>query len=518
MISVPSRLYAGIALATLILVCRQPHAACALDPRFELDTRTLDSSSEHPLREKTGHPLRKTSHPTGEDSAYRVKPGDHIFKILMREYGLSNRQAEALIPEVKRLNGISDIRRLRVGQLLRIPVGQAARPFRHEEPSGRGGADHEPAPVPVAREILRDDAPAHALRMVNVAAERQPDGIEAAQRVWDDLVPPTRTSFQPITIEDKNFSLSLDPTNFPTFAAADGGRILVDAAGKLPPLVRSLIEAKEPSLRIVSENPRNRKRFMASLLAGGHFYSVAENVALEFGTDPKLTVNADFKVEKTADSLLRHEVVLMNVGDNRRAMPAALSQFLHQEGFQLLEPFPARGGETRSGSDETVHQISAREPRPIADEILRALSLPVETDRNVELYGVDDGGVRLFVRADRYFENNGERYVVSYFDGDPVSYTLTRLLETRGYRVIMLDPQDDFQKVSTKILSRLRIPGSFASYQLLANRNLPYDIRLSGFKVHGLAGRTGELFLTNATIDSLFRDLLDYGGYRVVTY
>jgi len=42
-----------------------------------------------------------------------------------------------------------------------------------------------------------------------------------------------------------------------------------------------------------------------------------------------------------------------------------------------------------------------------------------------------DGGVRLFVRADRYFEDRGERYVVSYFDGDPVSYTLTRLLEIR---------------------------------------------------------------------------------------
>ncbi|BDV44119.1 peptidoglycan-binding protein LysM [Geotalea uraniireducens] len=516
MISVPSRFYAGIALAALILVCRQPRAGFALDPRFELDPRALDASPQQSLREKAGHAVRKAGHRSGEDSEYRVKAGDHIFKILMRDYGLSNREAEALIPEVKRRNGITDIRRLRVGQLLLIPLGQTRSTGNEEHAAKRQPAAQ--APVPAVAAGRREDA-AHALQMVKVAAERQqPDGVETARRVWDDLVPPTHSSFQPIAIEDKNFSLSLDPANFPTFAAADGGRILVDAGGKLPPLVRSLIEAKDPSLRIVAENPRNRKRFIASLLAGGHFYSVEENVSLEFGTDPKLTVNADFKVEKTADSLLRHDVVLLNVGDNRRAMPTALAQFLHQEGFQLLEPFPAREGESRPAVDETVHQITAREPRPLADEILRALSLPFETDRNVELYGVDDGGVRLFVRADRYFESGGDRYVVSYFDGDPVSYTLTRLLETRGYRVIMLDPQDDFQKVSGKILSRLRIPGSYASYQLLANRHLPYDIRLSGFKVHGLAGRSGELFLTNATIDPLFRDLLDYGGYRVVTY
>jgi len=37
---------------------------------------------------------------------------------------------------------------------------------------------------------------------------------------------------------------------------------------------------------------------MASLLAGARFYSVEENFSLDVGNDPKLTVRADFKIER----------------------------------------------------------------------------------------------------------------------------------------------------------------------------------------------------------------------------
>jgi hypothetical protein len=293
--------------------------------------------------------------------------------------------------------------------------------------------------------------------------------------------------------------------------------VLVDAEGKIPPLVKALIEDKDPSIRIVSENPRNRKRFMASLLAGARFYSVEENVSLEFGADPKLTVNADFKVEKTPESLLRHEVVLMNVGDYRRGMPPSLVQYLRREGFQVVEPSQA-ADERGPQKERALYHITARETRGIVDALLRALNVRYEADRNVELYGMGDGGIKLFVRADRYFEDAGDRYVVSYFDGDPITYTLTRLLETRGYRVIVLDPADGFRKVSEKLFSRMRIPGAFAKHDLLPSRDASYGIQMSGFRMRGPTGAGESAFLTNSEIDPLFRDLLDYNGYSIIAY
>ncbi|WP_236685637.1 peptidoglycan-binding protein LysM [Geobacter pickeringii] len=357
--------------------------------------------------------------------------------------------------------------------------------------------------------------PTASLIFTGVAAARAPEGVEPVRQLWDGLVPSQGQAAQPIAIEDKNFSLSLDPENFPTFAAPDGGRVLVDAGGKIPPLVRALIEAKDPSIRIVSESPRNRKRFMASLLAGARFYSVEENISLEFGSDPRLTVNADFKVEKSPDSLLHHDVVLMNVGENQRNMPPSLVQFLNREGFQVLEPLSAR--DDRAGrAPQTLYQITARDPRGVVDGLLRVLNVHCENDRNVELYGVGDGGLRLYVRADRYFEEGGSRFVVSYFDGDPVTYTLTRLLETRGYRVVVLDPKDDFRKVSEKLFARMRIPGVFARHDLLPVRESSYGVQMSGFRLRGAAGEPA--FLTNAELDPLFRDLLDANGYTIVAH
>ena len=58
----------------------------------------------------------------GHESIHVVRQGEHLFLILMQHYGLSNRAAELLIPEVMRLNGVTSPKDLKVGQRLRIPL------------------------------------------------------------------------------------------------------------------------------------------------------------------------------------------------------------------------------------------------------------------------------------------------------------------------------------------------------------------------------------------------------------
>lgn len=59
---------------------------------------------------------------SGHESIYVVQPGEYLFQILMKQYGLSDPAAERLIPEVMKLNGISSPKGLKVGQRLRIPL------------------------------------------------------------------------------------------------------------------------------------------------------------------------------------------------------------------------------------------------------------------------------------------------------------------------------------------------------------------------------------------------------------
>ncbi len=128
----------------------------AADSRFEIDLKELPKAAA-PLPAKSGHlpakAVRKSAPKassvrhvaTDGNVRYTVKPGDHIFKILMRDFGLSNQQSERIIPEIARLNGIDDIRRLRVGQELVIPLTPSKRAVRHDT---RSASEPEPAPLP----------------------------------------------------------------------------------------------------------------------------------------------------------------------------------------------------------------------------------------------------------------------------------------------------------------------------------------------------------------------------------
>lgn len=62
------------------------------------------------------------AHGSGHESIHVVLPGEHLFIILMKYYGLSNQAAEMLIPEVMRLNGVTSPKALKIGQRLRIPL------------------------------------------------------------------------------------------------------------------------------------------------------------------------------------------------------------------------------------------------------------------------------------------------------------------------------------------------------------------------------------------------------------
>jgi hypothetical protein len=92
-----------------------------------------------------------------ETRSYRVRPGDHIFKILMRDFGLTNQQAETLVPEIVRINNIADIRQLQAGQTILVPA----------EPAG-----NETGTIPLPQP--RPEATTPAVREVPLSAPLPP--------------------------------------------------------------------------------------------------------------------------------------------------------------------------------------------------------------------------------------------------------------------------------------------------------------------------------------------------------
>jgi hypothetical protein len=142
---------APLLLLALVGLATAAHAAAP----FELDLKELDRQNAAPEKPEKKKPAkakkasakharaaREEAAGSGDFARYTVKPGDHIFKILISRFGMSNEAAERLIPEIIRINNICDIRKLTVGQTLLIPKrGKTAHVARAQE------AKPQPAPA-----------------------------------------------------------------------------------------------------------------------------------------------------------------------------------------------------------------------------------------------------------------------------------------------------------------------------------------------------------------------------------
>lgn len=150
---------APLLLLALVGLATAAHAAAP----FELDLKELDrqnAAPEKPEKKKPAKAKKSTAthaRAAREEAAssggvvrYTVKPGDHIFKILVSRFGMSNEAAERLIPEIIRLNNICDIRKLTVGQTLLIPKrGKTVHAARaHEAKPQPAVKKSEPAAMP----------------------------------------------------------------------------------------------------------------------------------------------------------------------------------------------------------------------------------------------------------------------------------------------------------------------------------------------------------------------------------
>jgi hypothetical protein len=203
----------------------------------------------------------------------------------------------------------------------------------------------------------------------------------------------------------------------------------------------------------------------------------------------------------------------MNVEPHKEGFPPPLSDYLAKQGFKVIDLYSA-GQREKIHSDDQIHVLTEREPSSLADRMMSALDLGFEQNKDIDLFSMDEGGVSLRVKADRYFEKNGERFVVSFFNGDVENYTLIRLLESQNYHVIFLSPDEDFHSIADKFLAQLHLPGRYAKQDLLASGDLPYNIQMTGLMVTR-PGKRGKLFLTSSQPDRIIGELLELNGYTV---
>lgn len=160
---------AVIAVTALFTSITVTDFALAAQESFEIDVKELrrpaQSGAATPdrrvaprkvSRPATASPEADTAHATSY-STYTVRPGDHLHLILARHFHLSDKAAEQLIPEIVRLNNISNPKALTVGQRLKIPLPAVLKknPVRSAKvPVSVSGPDSSPSPLSVPQPTI----------------------------------------------------------------------------------------------------------------------------------------------------------------------------------------------------------------------------------------------------------------------------------------------------------------------------------------------------------------------------
>lgn len=233
---------------------------------------------------------------------------------------------------------------------------------------------------------------------------------------------------------------------------------------------------------------------------------------MEFGQDPKLTIHSDFKVERTAESMVNQDVVLLNAGNVE--LSSKLKEFLKREGFSVYEPFVLNKPHSYTPRNRLI-QIPSPAPLDIAGSVLKALSITAEKNARINIADIDSSGVSISISPDLYFHYKGKTYCIRYLNDISADNSLIPILAASGINSIVIGQDDDFRKISERILTSVGLAGTYGFHKLWPEEDAGYSLQMSGIMIDG-AGSSGEsLFLTNREIDRIIKDISVENGVIV---
>lgn len=497
----------GPAIAALLLVNTMlAGTSSGAGSPFELEIGDLEKTTgsqpsskprgkkkrQSPKKTKRNPPVSPQQVPAVQDGdylKYTIRPGDHIYKVLTTRFGLSSERAEELIPRVLQLNGITNIARLQIGQVILIPASavKGSKPL---------------APGPSSAAVPRADA---------AVAEKQEFPaekglLERIRDLWMRLFPERGQAAG--TLRAK----TIGNTSYPVVTGADNGEILITREG-LPPVFANVSGAQPARREKVVALPADGRAFAGPLLKAAGFEEVEENAPVMFGTDPRIKLLPDFTIVKRTRETQTRERILLFTGDKGcPSQPESLAAFLSGQGIRLVSMCNGAAAKT-SAESCSVSPIAASDAEKLVDSMLDALSIKWSKAHPVEIVLDQKEGYRIGVKLDRYFEDQGERYFVDYGREDATHETLMRLVELSGYRRIPLAPKAGPRAVAEQLLKALQLSPEYRRRQFDASPDGRITVEASCFLFSGRSDPRKLFLVSDPPLDRLVLELLAAGQW-----
>lgn len=439
----------------------------------------------------------------GETKIYRVKRGDYLYKILREQFRLQEKkEIRSAFEQVKGLNpGKKNWNILLIGEDILFPTpGKSATVPAVEPPKPMDvvGLDYG-RKIPIQENL-------QLLEQVITALGNE------VQRGGEEVLPLQEGT---VRIDRDSYPVVRNPKI--------KQKVILDTGGKIPPSLRSKLEAPGSSTPVVSAKKGDSLHDTVShLLSRLGYQSLPANrpVVIHDG-GVGLQVKGEWMVTAPEDSSGKQEVLIINLTDLSGKTPDYLRDYLSLKGMNLKEillpsaplssPSVASGG----GRQVTGNPIESwpGDKGALVDALLKNYEITFSSAQQLSVSLRE--GIRLDTKIDRLFDLGGKKVALLFHAvGEEVKRAL---LEREGIRAVEVDIQSlSSREVVSRLLEILGERTAYREHRFPAVEGGVRDkmvLSVSGFF---LANRS--LLLTDREIPKGLQRFFAEKGLRVVRF
>jgi hypothetical protein len=435
---------------------------------------------------------------------YVVKPGDSLTKIIKNKFDLPSDFAyEDYLKLVQKFNpALTNPDLIFPNQVIRLPIyspEMVRMPIKAQP--------EKPAPRKPPPPIKKDSAEILALKqglkaIFNQMGEEWVDGGE---------------QFIPLK---SGGQVNLQADSFPILNLNNGRRIIVDISKELPEEIGRLIEADWEDYRIVHlAQDDNLKTATGKILSACNYHTVVQSGDyLKVTGDVGITIAGDWAIipQKGEGDIPDRIIALSFIRSPSEQTPRIVKAYLARLGISAID-YP-----DLSGSGSATEEVPA--PKEIAmkagvDFPLTTLLLdlagqPFSRTLEMPLYRGEDSGFNVIIKADLFFNRQGQDCIIDFAGLSP---NVVSLLRKHQIRVLPLSRDRAPIRITARVLEFLGIPFASKKHRFpVAARPEARNIMLSFSGITFADGEGRMILATDKRTPEELIVFLNKSGYHVL--
>ncbi|MBU2053858.1 MAG: LysM peptidoglycan-binding domain-containing protein [Proteobacteria bacterium] len=385
-------------------------------------------------------------------AAYRIRNGDSISRIILRELGVSPEEALPTYRLIRQLNpDMEDMARLQAGQTLHLPPG------------------HVP-PAPAAAEPLHAAA-RPAEQIPEKTAVKTPPPAESPLGIIRPVV-----SRMKGTVIDKgnyyiplgeNAQVTLDCFLIPVVELDDGTTVLIDFGNRLSEDLKGMIRKSWVNyFFLAGEALRDDLAILQGIIKHSRKYRMDKvERPLTLMVKPEIQVFPDWIIagRQTADAAPYRQGLFL-LGGSERPFSPEIRAFAEKNGFIITEIAGGRviaSPVSPAAAPPAIPELKDLKGVVLAERLLSAIGEKPVRNAEVVIFNQALNGFNLSIMADLLLRR-GERQFILHTKKLPEQFV--RILNEAGTEVILIGEADQGRPLIDSVLKGIDIPVSFGYF------------------------------------------------------